>query len=68
MLWVLSMYSNTGSYLCSFGTHLCLYLSHQEVERGLMNRGVEIEAPAKGKCQMLTVVVLVAELQQGGIG
>lgn len=71
MLWLLSMYSNTGNYLCSFGTHLCLYLSQQEAERGSMGRGVEIAAPcrvAKGKCQMLTTAVLVAELQQGGIG
>lgn len=45
--WALSMYSTTGSYLCSLGTRLCLHLSHQEAERGLMNRGEENEKTPK---------------------
>lgn len=31
---VLNMSPRTGHYLCSFGTRLCLHLSHQEAGRG----------------------------------
>lgn len=41
----MNTYLSTGCYLCSFGSHLCLHLSHQEAERGLRNRGAENEVP-----------------------
>lgn len=69
MLWAPSLSSTTGSHLCSFGTLLCLHLSQQEAERGLMNGGAENDTSfrvAKGKLQTLTV--LVNDLQQGSVG